>query len=85
MESDRFYAVTSKLADYVKSPSLRHIRNPQSLLRLAQEIVQAVDRANSVWGKWEGKSEELAKAAAACWIPTDDLRAFLNGLPGPAL
>jgi len=29
--------------------------------------------------------EELAKAAAICWIPTEDLRVFLNRLPGPAL
>jgi hypothetical protein len=85
MENDRLYAVASKLADYVKSPSLRHIRDPHSLHKLAKEIVQAVDRASSVWGKWEGSREELAKAAGPCWIPTDDLVAFLNLLPGPPL
>jgi hypothetical protein len=31
MENDRIYAVASKLTDYFKSPSLRHIRDPQSL------------------------------------------------------
>jgi len=31
MGNDRLYAVTSKLADYIKSPSLRHIRDPHSL------------------------------------------------------
>jgi hypothetical protein len=85
MDSDRLYAVASRLADYVKSPSLRHIRDPHSLQKLAKEIVQAVDRASSVWGKWEGPREALAKAAAPCWIPTDDLQAFLNRLPGPPL
>jgi len=85
MENDRLYAVASKLSDYVKSPSLRHIRDPHSIQKLAKEIVQAVDRASSVWEKWEGPREELAKAAAPCWIPADDLRTFLNRLPGPVL
>jgi hypothetical protein len=64
MENDRIYAVTSKLDDYIKSPSLRHIRDPRSLQKLAKEIVQAIDRASSIWGKWEGPREELAKLAA---------------------
>lgn len=85
MDNDRFYAVISKLADYVKSPSLRHIRDPHSLQKLAKEIIQSVDRAGAVWGKWEGRREEIAKAAACCWIPIDDLMTFLNRLPGPAL
>src|ERR1022692_4868899 len=85
MENDHLYAVAAKLADYVKSPSLLHIRDPHSLHKLAKEIVQAVDRASSIWEKWEGPREELAKAAAHCWIPTEDLQAFLNRLPGPVL
>jgi hypothetical protein len=85
MENDHIYAVASKLFDYVKSPSLRHIRDPHSIQKLAKEIVQAVDRNSSVWEKWEGPREKLAKAAAPCWIPTEDLRAFLNRLPGPIL
>jgi hypothetical protein len=85
MESERIYSVVSKLADFVKSPSLRHIRDPRSIQKLAKEIVHAVDLAGSVWGKWHGAREDIAKAAAPCWIPTEDLRAFLNGLPGPPL
>ena len=54
MENDRLYAVASKLTEYVKSPSLRHIRDPHVLQKLAKEIVQAVDRASSVWEKWKG-------------------------------
>ena len=80
MDSDRFYAVISKLADYAKSPSLRHIRD-HSLQKLAREIVQSLDRAGSVWSKWEGDRESIAKAAACCWIPTEDLLTFLNRLP----
>lgn len=85
MENDRIYAVASILFDYVKSPSLRHVRDPHSIHKLAKEIVQAVDRAGSIWEKWEGQREELAKAARPCWIPIEDLRAFLNRLPGPVL
>jgi len=85
MENDRLVAVTTKLAEYVTSPSLRHIRDPHNLHKLAQEIVQAVDRTSSIWGKWEGPREGLAKAAAPCWIPIEDLLAFLNRLPGLVL
>ncbi|MET4312555.1 hypothetical protein [Bradyrhizobium sp. RT4b] len=48
-------------------------------------IVTALDRASSVWGKWEADREEVAKAAAPCWIPVEDLRVSLNNLPGPPL
>jgi hypothetical protein len=85
MENDRIYAVAHKLFDYVKSPSLRHIRDPHSIQKLAKEIVQATDRASSIWEKWEGSREELAKAAGVCWVPAEDLRTFLNRLPGPVL
>jgi hypothetical protein len=85
MDNDRIYSVTSKLMDYVRSPSLRHIRDPHSPQKLAREIVQSLDRVGSVWSKWEGKREEFAKAASWCWIPTDDLLTFLNRLPGPVL
>jgi hypothetical protein len=85
MDADRQYAVASLLFDYVKSPSLRHLRDPHSVHKLARDIVSAVDRASSVWGKWDAQREEVAKAAAPCWIPTDDLLASLNNLPGPPL
>jgi len=85
MQTDRHYAVVSRLADYVRSPSLRHIRELHNLQKLAEEIVRAIDSSNVVWTKWTGQREDLAKAAAPCWIPVEDLRAFLNQLPGPAL
>ncbi|MHC2318835.1 hypothetical protein ACVIHC_005881 [Bradyrhizobium diazoefficiens] len=85
MDSDRQYAIASLLFDYMKSPSLRHLRDPYSVQKLAREIISTVDRASSIWKKWEGQREEVAKAAASCWIPIEDLQAFLNGLPGPSL
>jgi hypothetical protein len=85
MDSQRIQEVAARIADYVKSPSLRHVRDPHCIQKLAKEIVQAVDRVSSVWGKWEGSREDIGKAAAPCWIPTEDLVAYLNRLPGPKL
>lgn len=47
--------------------------------------MHAIDRKSTVWTKWETDREEIAKAAAWFWIPTDDLLGFLNGLPGAPL
>ena len=85
MNADRQYAVASLLFEYMKSPSLRHLRDAHSVHKLARDIVSALDRASSVWSKWEADREEMAKAAAPCWIPTEDLRMSLNSLPGPLL
>jgi hypothetical protein len=77
--------VKALLFDYVSSPSLRHIRDPHSVVRLAQEIVKRIDRGNSIWRKWDGQREVLARSAMPCWITIEDLRDFLNRMPGPHL
>ena len=84
-EDERIWAVKELLFDYVKSPSLRHIRDPHSVSRLAQDIIRRLDRGNSTWRKWDGQREVLLKSALPCWIPIEDLRDFLNRMPGPAL
>lgn len=84
-DDERIWHVKELLFDYVKSPSLRHIRDPHSLHKLAHEIVRRLDRSNSIWGKWDGQREVVLKSAVGCWIPIDDLREFLNRMPGPAL
>jgi hypothetical protein len=81
----RVHAVKELLFEYVRSPSLRHIRDPHSVVKLAQDIVKRIDRENSIWRKWDGQRELLAKSAVCCWIPTEELRDFLNGMPGPQL
>jgi hypothetical protein len=85
LDPDRRHAVASLLLDFVKSPSLRHLRDPHSIDKLARDIVNALDRASSVWKKWEAGREEIANAAAPCWTPVEDLQAFLNSLPGPPM
>jgi hypothetical protein len=84
-EDERLWAVKELLSDYMKSPSLRHIRDPYSIARLAKEIVKRIDQGNSIWRKWDGQRELLLKSALPCWIPVDDLRDFLNAMPGPPL
>ena len=84
-EDERIWAFKDALFDYVKSPSLRHIRDPHSIIKLAQEIVRRIDRGSSVWKKWDGQREVLLKSTVGCWVPIEDLREFLNRLPGPAL
>jgi hypothetical protein len=66
MENDRFYAVISKIADYIKSPSLRHIRDPRNFQKLAKEIIQSVDRAEArcgASGKDAGKRSQRLRHA----------------------
>jgi hypothetical protein len=70
---------------YLDSPSLRHLRDPKQIDRLAEEIMSAVDRTSPVWEKWDAARGELLKASARTWIPIEDLAAFLNRLPGPRL
>jgi hypothetical protein len=84
-EDQRIWVVKDLLFDYVKSPSLRHIRDPYSVIKLAKEIVKRLDRDNSIWKKWDGQREVLLKSAVTCWIPIEDMRDFLNRMPGPPL
>lgn len=84
-DNDRVRAVTSLIAEHVKSPSLRHIRHHEMIWRLAEKIVRRLDRGSPLWRKWHDPRERLLRAAAACWIPIEDLREFLNEMPGPAL
>jgi hypothetical protein len=48
MEADHHYVVASLFFDYVKSPSLRHLRDPRNIRKLARDIVRTVDGAGSV-------------------------------------
>jgi hypothetical protein len=61
------------------------MRDPHSIGKLAERIVTAIDGEPSVWRKWEGKREALARAAVDCWVPVEDLQSFLNAMPGPRL
>jgi hypothetical protein len=85
LEDDRQYRICRLVADYVRSPSLRHLRDPHSLRRLAGEIVKEVASASAIWTKWSHDREAVARPAAYCWIPPEHLRAHLNGMAGPTL
>lgn len=83
--STRTSIVYKHLADYVQSPSLRHVRDPRSLSKLANEIVECLERESSIWKKWEGPRDMVLSSALECWIPKGDLLDFLNTLTGPPL
>jgi hypothetical protein len=85
LDYQRQSEVRRRLSRYLESPSLRHLRDPKQVDRLAEEIISAVDRTPPLWSKWDAARGELLKAAAKTWIPIADLVAFLNSLPGPHL
>ena len=84
-DDDRIYVVQRLIAEHVKSPALRHIRDPYTLGKLAKEIVRSLDHRGSRWRKWDDQREALLKSACLCWIPIEDLRGYLNEMPGANL
>lgn len=84
-EQDRISAIMRLLSDYVQSPSIRHIRDPGALHRLARDIVRRLERSGTPWLKWTNVREDQARLAQPCWIPVQDLRDALNEFPGPKL
>lgn len=84
-DDGRIRAVQAILSEYVRSPSLRHLRDPHSLLQVARDIVKCLDREHGIWQKWTAEREALLKSAVGCWIPIEALREYLNELPGPPL
>lgn len=86
MDDDRrLWAIKELLLDYVRSPSIRHIRDPYSVTKLAQSILTRLDGGNSIWRKWGSQRDLILRSALCCWIPLSDLRDFLNEMPGPSL
>lgn len=73
------------VSDYLRSPSLRHLRDPHSIQTVSRSILKEIVRHNPIWGKWTKERETVGRTAAYCWIPVADLRDYLNDLPGPAL
>jgi hypothetical protein len=63
IEDERTWAVKRILFDYVKSPSLKHIRDPHSIAKVTQEILRRLDRGNVIWTKWTEHREMQLKSA----------------------
>lgn len=85
LHQHRIYVVRSLVGDYLRSPSLAHLRSAYALDKLASEIVRRLDAGSPLWVKWNDSREELARASCPCWIPVPTLVAALNALPGPKL
>jgi hypothetical protein len=77
--------VRTLIAQYVNIRPIAQVRDWSGLLRLAQDIVAQLEAEFSIWRKWSLPREAFAKSAVGCWIPIEDLRAFLNAIPGPEL
>jgi hypothetical protein len=84
-ENSRLQIIQSHIAEHVSSPSLRHIRDFSVINKLAQKIIEGLDGTGSFWTKWNVPREALLKSAAECSIPVEDMRDFLNEMPGPEL
>lgn len=82
---DRYGAVRRLIWRYVQSPSLRHLRDTRSIQEITTEIVELFERRRPSWRKWSGDRDELAEIASNVWVPVEDLRAYLNDMPGPEL
>ena len=84
-DDPRLYDIVRLLHEYVGSPSLRHIRQPDIIRKLALKILRHADGPTSPWQKWSAPREFVAKTALPCWLPEVDLCEGLNRLPGPPL
>jgi len=82
---ERFSIIKALLLDHVSQRSERQVRDGLAIYMLAQEIVERLDHRTGIWRKWNQARESLLKSAAQCWIPIDDMRAYLNDMPGPEL
>jgi len=81
----RIRIVREALDRHLASPSLDHIRDAAMLDRLAAEIVAELFRGHPIWRKWDLTRETFLRRAIPCWIPIEDLTAFLNEIEGPIL
>ena len=77
--------VRSVIAEYVNSHPITEIRDWYSLRSVARRVVQRLEAEGGIWTKWNPPREALVKSAIGCWVPLEDLRAFLNAMPGPEL
>ena len=82
---DRAAIVYGLIVEHLKSPSLQHMRDAYAVQKLATEIVAALARQTGLWQKWTEPRDALARAAAPCWVPLEDLTAYLNKIPGSPL
>lgn len=85
LHQHRISVIRNLVGDYVRSPSLVHLRSVHALDKLASEIVRRLDAGSPLWTKWNDVRDELARASCPCWIPSPMLVIALNALPGPKL
>ena len=82
-EDERAHQIRSLLWDHVH-PTLRSM-DRERIAKLAEQVLRIAAAHRELWAKWGADRNEIAERAANLWVPLDDLRDALNGLPGPAL
>jgi hypothetical protein len=85
MSSDQVLALKKLILDHVSSPSVRHIRDPIVVHRLAEGFIANFDRRDPLWQKWGEQREQLLRVAARSFVPIGDLTDRLNELGGPKM
>lgn len=84
-EERREDIIRSVIAQYVNTRPINQIRDWIGLMTVSREVIRRLEAESSIWRKWNLPREAMVKSAVGCWIPLEDLRAFLNDMPGPAL
>jgi len=65
LEQHRIATVREMLSDFVRSPSLKHLRSVHVLDKLASEIVRRLDLPPQLWSKWGGNRPPRAQCSFA--------------------
>jgi len=73
------------ITEYVGSRTPRQVGDFLGIHSLSRDIVRRLEEQFAFWRKWSPPREAAAKSAVGCWIPLEDLRSFLNEMPGPTL
>ena len=84
-DQQRDDVVRSLITAYVSVRTRRQIADYFGIDSLSREIVRRLEDQFAIWRKWSPPREAVAKSAVGCWIPLEDLQAFLNEMPGPTL
>ena len=84
-DDPRIWTIIDLVKEHSGSPSLRHIRDPEQIRKLAVKILRKLDGLRDPWRKWPPARDKLVRAAVGCWIPVEDLHAALAELSGPPL
>jgi hypothetical protein len=77
MNSDHLHIIEQIIYNYKQSTRWHDFKASE----LARKIMAALNKGQ----KWDSERRIAASTGRECWIPTEDLVAYLNSLPGPPI